>query len=74
MKWLKSVQQREEVKNSWCKEGTVQALLQKEKIVKVTDRRELKVIDEAASGSAPVLKIELSEVLAPPDKAERRTG
>ena len=48
-------------------------MLQKEKIVKVTDRRELKVIDEAASGSAPQLNIELSEVLAPPDKAERRT-
>ena len=36
-------------------------------------RRELKIIDEAASGSAPVLNIELSEVLAPLDKAERRT-
>ena len=37
MKRLKSVQQHAEVNNSWTKEGTIQALLQKEKIVKVTE-------------------------------------
>ena len=72
MKRLKSVQQHPEVKNSWTKEGMIHALLQNGKIVKITEGN-LKIIDEAATGNAPVLDIEMSEVLAPLDNAERRT-
>ena len=72
MKRLKSVQQHQELKNSWTKEGMIRALLQNGKIVKITEGN-LKIIDETATGNAPVLDIEMSEVLAPPDNAERRT-
>ena len=48
------------------------ALLQNGKIVKITERN-LKIIDETATGNVPILDIEMSEVLAPPDNAERRT-
>ena len=72
MKRLKSVQQHPEVKNSWTKEGMIHALLQNGKIVKITEGN-LKIIDEAATGNAPVLDIEMSEVLAPLANAERRT-
>ncbi len=71
MKRLKSVQQHPKVKNSWTKEGTIHAVLHNGKIVKVTEGN-LKIIDDAAVGSAPVLEIEMSEVLAPPDNVERR--
>ena len=56
---LKSVQQHPEVKNSRTKEGTIHALLHDGKIVKVTEGN-LKIIDNAAAGSAPVLDIEMS--------------
>ena len=72
MKRLKSVQQHLEVENSWTKEGTIHALLHNGKAVTVTERN-LKIMDDAAAGSAPVLDIEMSEVLAPPDNAERRS-
>ena len=72
MKRLKSVQQHPEVKNSWTKEGMIHALLQNGKIVKITEGN-LKIIDEAATGNAPVPDIEMSEVLAPLANAERRT-
>ena len=72
MKCLKSVQQHPEVKNSWPKEGMIQALLQNGKIVKITEGN-LKIIDEAATGNAPVLDIEMSEVLAALANAESRT-
>ena len=71
-KRLKSVQQHPEVKNLWTKEGMIHALLQNGKIVKITEGN-LKIIDKATTGNAPVLDIEMSEVLAPPDNAERRT-
>ena len=47
-------------------------MLQNGKIVNITEGN-LKIIDEAATGNVPVLDIEMSEVLAPPDNAERRT-
>ena len=72
MKRLKSLQQHPEVKNSWTKEGMIHALLQNGKIVKITEGN-LKIIDEAATGNLPILDIEISEVLAPPDNAERLT-
>ena len=72
MKRLKSVQQHPEVKNSCTKEGMIHALLQNGKIVKITEGN-LKIIDEAATGNAPVLDIEMSEVLAPLANAESRT-
>ena len=72
MKRLKSVQQHPEVKNSWTKEGMIHALLQNGKIVKITEGN-LKIIDEAATGNAPVLDTEMSEVLAPLANAERLT-
>ena len=73
------------MKNSWTKEGMIHALLQNGKIVKITEGNlkngkivkitegNLKNIDEIATGNVPVLDIEMSEVLAPPDNAERRT-
>ena len=72
MKRPKSVKQHPEVKNAWTKEGTTHALLHNGKIVKVTEGN-LEIIDDAAAGSAPVLDIEMSEVLAPPDNVERRS-
>ena len=54
MKRLKSVQLHPEVKNSWTKEGMIHALVQNGKIVKITEGN-LKIIDEAATGKAPVL-------------------
>ena len=59
IKRLKSAQQHPEVKNSMTKEGTIHALLHDGKIVKVTEGN-LKIIDNAAAGSAPVLDIEMS--------------
>ena len=72
IKRLKSVEQHPEVKNSWIKEGTIHALLHDGKRVKVTERN-LKIIDDAAAGSAPVPDIEMTEVVAPPDSVERRS-
>ena len=63
----KSMQQHPEVDQT--KDGTIHASLQNGKITK---QGNLKTIDEAATGNAPVLDIEMSEVLAPPDNAERR--
>ena len=72
MKFLKSVQQHPEVKNSWTKEGTIHAVLHNGKTVKFTEGN-LKIIDDAAAGSAPVLDIEMGEVVVPPDNVERRS-
>ena len=47
-------------------------MLQYGKTVNITEGN-LKIIDETATGNAPVLDIEMSEVLAPPDNAESRT-
>ena len=33
----------------------------------------MKIIDDVATSNVPVLDIEISEVLAPPDNADRRT-
>ena len=72
MKRLKSVQQHPEVTNSLAKEGTIHALLQNRKIGRITERN-LKMFDDAAAGSAPVLDKEMSEILAPSDNVERST-
>ena len=55
-----------------AKEGTIHALVQYRKIGRITERN-LKMFDDAAAGSAPVLDKEMSEILAPSDNVERST-
>ena len=47
------------MQNSWTKEGKIHALLHNGKTVKITEGN-LKIVEDAAAGSAPVLDIEMS--------------
>ena len=59
------------MQNSWTKEGKIHALLHNGKTVKITEGN-LEIVEDAAAGSAPVLDIEMSEVLVPSDNVQRR--